>query len=508
MRISGYLLDAIDEDSLVYQDLLAAAPKLALKDISLWGTEAEGEASIRLNWIDAPITSLDLLPQLEELKMWAAERGLTEIVLCGMGGSTLAPEVIAKTYGKKLTVLDSTDPTQISLSTPQDLQRTLFVVASKSGGTIETRSHAAYFQGLLKGSGFNPSEHMVVITDPGSTLDVSARKEGLRTINADPNVGGRYSALTAFGLVPATLVGVDCQALLKSAESVKLHQAVVVATLLAENFDQEIAFCDTESNVPGLADWIEQLVAESTGKNSKGRLPVVIEEKNSAIAGEVQRIGFTSGYDLSVVGDLGEHFIFWELVTALLSRAIGINPFDQPNVTEAKERTAQILTQGASQQREILLETDHLLVRGAVAPGVVQKTLKEILSAFAGNDSHYIATMAYLNRFSDMEITGIRENLALLSKKPTTFGWGPRFLHSTGQFHKGGQPNGSFFQITGESENDLPIPGEKFTFQQLLIAQAQGDGQALMSRGFPFITIHLKNRKEGIRELLLATQAG
>ena len=215
INASGSALDLASEATVA--SLNAVVDRLAAKDHTLWGVEAEAEASVRLNWIDLPISSRALLPELDALTAWARSKEITTIVLAGMGGSSLAPEVIAKTYGKKLTVLDTTDPDQIKAAIPTDLAHSLVVVGSKSGSTIETASHKAFFTKVFQDAGLNPADHFVIVTDPGSPLDKSARADGLRTINADPNVGGRYSALSAFGLVPASLIGVDASILIDDA---------------------------------------------------------------------------------------------------------------------------------------------------------------------------------------------------------------------------------------------------------------------------------------------------
>nr|MSZ53668.1 glucose-6-phosphate isomerase [Actinomycetota bacterium] len=215
MRLSGKL--ANKSNSQITNRLLEIAPRLARKDATLWGEDAKDEASVRLNWIDLPNQSRDLLPQLDALSAWARSKKLENIVLCGMGGSSLAPEVIAKTYKKNLTVLDSTDPKQIELAIPKNLRKSLFVIGSKSGSTIETASQKSFFEHLLVENQLNPADHIVIVTDPGSPLHNDAKDKGYRVITADPNVGGRFSALSAFGLVPAALIGVDVSELLDDA---------------------------------------------------------------------------------------------------------------------------------------------------------------------------------------------------------------------------------------------------------------------------------------------------
>jgi glucose-6-phosphate isomerase len=489
--------------------LNAVVAKLAAKDPTLWGPDAVAEATLRLNWIDLPTTSRELLPELDALAAWATSTGLTHVILAGMGGSSLAPEVIAKTFGKKLTVLDTTDPDQIAAAIPADLSNVVISVGSKSGSTIETASHKALFTQLLIKAGLNPADHLVIVTDPASPLDQSARADGLRVINADPDVGGRYSALSAFGLVPAALIGVDVSVLLDDAAAAALtfsapdSPATLLAAALFDAGEQSVALFDAGSAVPGISDWIEQLVAESTGKNLKGRLPIVIEGDGADVAGPGLVIGFTAGAgaDITVTASLGEQFILWEWVTALLGVALELNPFDQPNVTEAKERTNSLLATWSDGQVPRLVpafEDDDLAIFSSSPADSAIGQLED----FFKQSSHYVAVMAYLARGINDEITLARPLVAAITGRGTTFGWGPRFLHSTGQFHKGGQHNGAFIQITGENQIDLAIPGQDFSFHTLLMAQALGDGQALASRGFPIIRIHLKNRARGVVRVL------
>lgn len=489
--------------------LNAITASLAAKDSTLWGKNAESEAAIRLNWIDLPVSSRTLLPELDALTAWSTSKSISTIVLAGMGGSSLAPEVIAKTFNKKLTVLDTTDPDQIKAAIPSDLAHSLVVVGSKSGSTIETASHKALFTKLFQDAGLNPTDHFVIVTDPGSPLDKSARADGLRVVNADPNVGGRYSALSAFGLVPAALIGVDVSILLDDAAAAAktfTESDSVAATLAAALFDkgdQSVAFFDAGSDLPGISDWIEQLIAESTGKSETGRLPIAIESDHAPTAGPGLRIGFKDGVsaDLIVTGSLGEQFILWEWVTALLGYALKVDPFNQPNVTEAKERTGALLStwnDGKVPNIKPAFENDLL----AVYSNSSTTTLSGQLEAFLSNSNYYFAIMAYLARGIDDQAPALRAVIASKSGKGTTFGWGPRFLHSTGQFHKGGQHNGAFLQITGENKNDLAIPHQNFTFHTLLMAQALGDGQALSDRKFPLVRIHLKNREAGLALLL------
>jgi glucose-6-phosphate isomerase len=500
MKLSGKSTQ--ESNSQITARLQAVTNKLAAKDSTLWGAAAAAEASIRLNWIDLPKSSRQLLPQLDALSAWARSNKLTEIVLCGMGGSSLAPEVIAATYKKKLTVLDSTDPLQIKLAIPSNLENSLFIIGSKSGSTIETSSQKSFFEELLRSNGLAPKDHLVIVTDPNSPLDLDSRTKGYRVINADPNVGGRFSALSAFGLVPAALIGVDVSEMLDDADhaseefSLPGSVPVGIAAKLFEFGNQFVTFCEENSPTPGLSDWIEQLIAESTGKDQTGRLPVVINSSDQKQFGLT--VGFAPGdFDLIVEASLGAQFILWEWVTALLCYALEVDPFNQPNVTEAKEQTSIVL-----KSKQTLVDFKSLLMIENSDYQIYSNRSVADLAEFLKQPVEYFAIMAYLTRGVDNKISDLQEFIAGKSGKPTTFGWAPRFLHSTGQFHKGGQPNGGFIQITGESEIDLPVPGADFTFNGLLMAQAIGDGVALRKRDYPFIQIHLKNRKPGISRLL------
>ena len=498
MKLSGQILATIDPE--IVKQLCEIVPLVAKKDSSLWPLEQE--TVNRLGWIDLPTKSRTLLPELDALSAWTRSNGLTEIVLCGMGGSSLAPEVIAATYKKSLTILDSTDPEQVNNSVPSDLNKAVIVISSKSGTTIETLSQYEFYVSKFKQANLNPTEHIVIVTDPGTPLDVIARNEGYKVVNADPSVGGRFSALSAFGLVPAALIGVDISLLLDDAEklssslSLMDSPAIKIAASLFSLSDQVINFCDKNSTTPGLSNWVEQLIAESTGKNSNGRLPVVIEEPTESFSDIT--VGFTPGsYDLTIEATLGEQFLLWEWVTALLCFLLKVNPFNQPNVAEAKDRTSIILSSltniGVNTPTPTYEDNDYLIFSS-------QKISN--LSEFLKLKVSYFAILAYLDRGSDSELLKIRELVAAKSKTATTFGWGPRYLHSTGQIHKGGQQNGAFIVITGESELDVKIPNKAYTFSQLIMAQALGDIESISERNLPLIRIHLKNRKKGITKLI------
>jgi glucose-6-phosphate isomerase len=512
---------------------------LAAKNAQLWGPDAAEEAGKRLGWLDLPQTSRPLLPRLAEL----GSPDLDRIVLAGMGGSSLAPEVITRTAGTPLTVLDTTDPHQVGRVVADRLDRTVVVVSSKSGGTVETDSHRRIFEQAFRDAGIDPAGRIVVVTDPGSPLEATARAAGYRVVTADPDVGGRYSALTAFGLVPSALAGVDVAALLDEAAALSAalrlpydNPGLALGAALGASAlggRDKLVFADHESGVQGFGDWAEQLIAESTGKAGKGILPVVVEGVTAPgfeHADDVRRVIIgrapaepASAKDaaLGVTGPLGALFLLWEYATAVAGRVIGINPFDQPNVQESKDNTAALLRGAGDGAAPTVVTGEPALVAGAVevhGPAELLKGATDLRGVFgavveAVPDRGYLALMAYLDRVGDAAAAGLRPSLAARSAEarktaaPVTFGWGPRFLHSTGQYHKGGPQNGVFLQVTGEATEDVAVPGKPYSLGRLQLAQAFGDLRALRSRGRPVVRLHLRDRAAGLAELLDAASS-
>ena len=513
--------------------LQGVAARLTGKDAGLWGPDAEELASTRLGWLDLPTSSQELLPRLNELRDSLRASGLDHVVLAGMGGSSLAPEVIARTAGADLIVLDTTDPHQIRAALADRLDRTVLVVSSKSGSTVETDSHRRVFEKAFRDLGLSDEElarRIVVVTDPGSALEESARKAGYEVVLADPNVGGRYSALSAFGLVPSVLAGVDVEGLLVSARALQgqlggdtdnpgLLLGAAIGGCAKEGRDK-LVIADTGSGIVGFGDWAEQLIAESTGKQGTGVLPVVVEGTDApgfVDAGkDAHRVVLgraPAGFDgTSVAGPLGAQFLLWEYATAVTGKVLGIDPFDQPNVAESKENTQKLLDQAGDGP---LPEGEPLFTDGSVAvygdPKVLgdAKDLRSAMSTLLGAvpDGGYLAVLAYLDRFGDKAAAGLRPALGRrLDGRQVTFGWGPRFLHSTGQFHKGGPQNQAFLQITGAVTSDLEVPGRPYTFGRLQLAQALGDLGALTERGRPAVRVHLLDRSDGVAQLLEACE--
>ncbi|MBI2767383.1 MAG: bifunctional transaldolase/phosoglucose isomerase [Chloroflexi bacterium] len=463
-------------------------------DHTVWKPDPT-EITDRLGWLKLPETMAAEAGNLQAFALAAAADGLTTAVLLGMGGSSLAPEVLHATFGSApglldLKVLDTTDPAQIlAVERAIDLRHTLFIVASKSGGTIETLSHFSYFWEKIP-----DGRRFAVITDPGSALAKLASERKVRkTFLNPPDIGGRYSALSFFGLVPAALIGVDVARLLKHARD--MMHACGDAVPAAQNPGAWLGAAIGEGALAGrdkltlvlppatrtLGYWIEQLIAESTGKEGRGIVPIEGEplgepavygnDRLFAALGDDARLAPLEAAGHPVVrlpfgGDpyqLGAEFFRWEFATAIAGNVLGINPFDQPNVQEAKDATNRILG-------------------GDQAPAATDSVADVLASVRAGD---YIAITAYLPRDAGTirELAALRLRLRDKYHVATTVGFGPRFLHSTGQLHKGGANNGVFLQLVTGGDPELTIPGKPFTFGQLKAAQALGDLASLVAHG-------------------------
>jgi glucose-6-phosphate isomerase len=532
ISVSGAAADAVRATVPALVTDLIASGVTALNP-ALWGPEAEAEAALRLGWTESVVVSRPLVEEIVELRATLHARGVTQIALAGMGGSSLAPEVITRTAGVSLTVLDATDPGQVLAALNDNLAGTALVVSSKSGSTVETDSQRRVFERAFRAIGIDPAERIIVVTDPGSPLEASALEAGYRVFTADPNVGGRYSALTAFGLVPSGLAGVDVGALLDEAEAISLALAVdspqnpglVLGAAIAATRPRrdKLAIVSDGTHIVGFADWVEQLIAESTGKIGTGILPVVLELDAPELAAleqshslpDVQLVRvvadagtelFTeAGDEIRVSGALGAQFLVWEYATVVAGRLLGINPFDQPDVESAKIATRGLLdVRPAPAPAAFIADgievrgTPHVIGAASDLASAIDALLEEL-----GPDG-YVAVQAYVDRLALPELAEVRGKLALLSKRPVTFGWGPRFLHSTGQFHKGGTPTAVFLQILATPADDLDIPERPFTFGELIQAQASGDASVLAEHGRPVLTLTLTQPKQNIVTLFNA----
>ncbi|MBC7549894.1 MAG: glucose-6-phosphate isomerase, partial [Cellulomonas sp.] len=372
---SGAAADAVHAHvSTLVDDRVAS--RLFAKDPTLWGPDAEAESAVRLSWVALARGSRHLVGEVAALREDLGA-DLDHVVLCGMGGSSLAPEVICATAGVPLTVLDSSDPDAVRAALGDRLERSVVVVSSKSGGTLETDSQRRAYEQAFTAAGIDPTARIVVVTDPGSPLEASARAAGYRVVLADPDVGGRYSALTAFGLVPSGLAGVDVGALLDEAEAVadllaedaEGNPGLVLGAALAgrDGARDKLVLAQDGSSIPGFGDWAEQLIAESTGKSGLGLLPVVVASTDAPEltdpAADVLPVRLVSSSDetdgadadgaeaaeevvtteVTVAGSLGAQLLLWEVATAVPGRLLGITPFDQPDVESAKKAARGLL---------------------------------------------------------------------------------------------------------------------------------------------------------------------
>jgi glucose-6-phosphate isomerase len=475
-------------------------------DYTLWGDDpTEITEPSRLGWLDVAETMRAETSALRSFAIDVAGDGYRKAVLFGMGGSSLAPEVMHRTFGTRpglldLEVMDSTHPDAVlELADRLDLQRTLFVVASKSGSTIETLTHLEYFWSLLP-----DGRHFAAITDEGSLLERLAAERGFRRVFLNrPDIGGRYSALSYFGMVPAALIGANLDEMLGQAskmaaqcrnEDPDQNPGAVLGALIGE-----AGLCGRDKltllqpPMSSFGDWVEQLLAESTGKQGKGILPVVGEPAAPPASYGEDRLFVAIGEHSDLAGlqaanhpvlklpfdpkdRLGAAFFEWEFATAVAGQRLGINPFDQPNVQSAKDATARILAGGVG-------EADHT------------PSLSDVLATVKPGD--YIALLAYLPRNPALEadLQALRQELRDRYLVATTLGFGPRYLHSTGQLHKGGPNNGVFILLTDEPARDAAVPGQVYTFGTLHRAQALGDLQSLLSMGRRVTHVRLQGER-------------
>jgi transaldolase/glucose-6-phosphate isomerase len=521
-----------------------APARLWSHDPTLWTNDKVGQEEVRnrLGWLDLPDRSRAALKDIRDFVFQVRKEGLNHFLLLGMGGSSLAPEVLSHCFPSSLhkgiifSILDTTDPGQI-LATESEFppDKTLYLVSSKSGGTAEINALFNYF---WERSG-HAGNHFVAITDPGTTLEALANARGYRKIfYTDPTVGGRYSALTHFGLVPAALMGIDLDHLLDRAGwmmnqctadvSGARNPGLVLGAILGQfalGGKDKLTFLADES-VSHLGAWLEQLVAESSGKQGKGMLPVVGEQVTGILSNTIKKLEFFSSdrlyiylrregkldehvkslqdaghpalvFNISDAYDLGAEFYRWEIATAFACSILRVNAFNQPDVQDSKDRTkAKILAYSQSKrldQGSPLWEKDGILAFSTLQ--MAETSLGKILEAFltVARKGDYVAINAYLPRNSDMTSALAELRLGIRSRTgcATTIGFGPRFLHSTGQLHKGGLDSGLFLQITAEPVKDLDIPGMEMSFATLERAQAMGDYEALAARGRRILRLNL-----------------
>ncbi|MCJ7724533.1 MAG: bifunctional transaldolase/phosoglucose isomerase, partial [Anaerolineales bacterium] len=502
-------------------------------DATLWTDDPDQMAMIkkRMGWLILPETSRCLLPELCTLVNDIGSAGFTHVLLLGMGGSSLAPEVFSLVFGSsrmKFAILDSTDPYQLT-SVVQEFPegKTLYIISSKSGDTVEVQALFSYFWVREHADG----SRFIAITDPGTSLEKLANESRFRkTIIADPMVGGRYSALTAFGLVPAALLGMDVDRLLMRAEWMEKQCAANIPTtrnpglMLGAVFGQ--AALDGRDKLTIVTDpplvpfcsWLEQLIAESSGKQGKGILPVIGEDLGDPLLFDNDRLFIylrqtgeydealsrlhNSGHPVIVIPvkeiyDFGAEFYRWEIATVIACVILGVNPFDQPDVQDSKDRTnKKILAYSHNNildEANPVWENDNIKIFSPDPNAAVQ--MVNIIDSFLSQSQvgDYCGINAFLPRNSEM--VGILEKLRMFIRKKyckvVTVGFGPRYLHSTGQFHKGGPNAGLFLQITAEPVVDVDIPNQQMTFGKLEFAQAIGDYEALKARSRRVLHLHI-----------------
>jgi transaldolase / glucose-6-phosphate isomerase len=433
------------------------------RDPTVWTDSGEEKW---LGWLDEPKRMQERIGELREFADGARTRFDT-FVLLGMGGSSLAPEVLKRTFGaKNLHVLDTTHPAMLRHAAEfLDLQKTMFVVSSKSGTTLETRSHFDYYWEQAGGNG----DQFVAVTDPGSELEQVAHERGMRVFAGEPTIGGRYSALSPFGLVPAALMGLDLDRILDGAVRMAdacrgdhgpgLHLGLRLGEAWEAGRDK-VCLTETEGRF-GL--WAEQLIAESTGKQGKGLVPAPGESPDGP---DRQR----GDVELDDPLEIGAEFLRWEFAVAVAGSILQINPFDQPNVQAAKDKTKEVLASGEDPQLE------------------EEGSLDELLSS--AEPPNYVAVQAFIDPVRERELEPLLSR-ARETGCVVTHGLGPRYLHSTGQLHKGGPPTGLFVQVVDDTGDEIPIPGQEFGFGRLIRAQAEGDFRSLRDLGRKIVRVRI-----------------
>ena len=514
------------------------------KDATLWKSDPDSIKIINssLGWLTVADEMIGVIDALVEFSETVRSRGFQHVMVCGMGGSSLCPEVLARTFGRQpgfpeLLVLDSTDPDVIAAFKERiDIERCLFIIASKSGSTTEPNVFYKYWYKEVSKLKESPGENFIAITDPGSPLiETAADLNFLHTFLNQADIGGRYSALSYFGMVPAALMGLDVRRLLEGARQAAQSNdaAVELGITMGDNAaagrDKLTLVIDRSLETLGL--WIEQLIAESTGKEGTGILPVNGEPLGPPDVYGSDRLfvsislgGVSENTQLEALAaaghpivhrelndlyDLGAEFFTWEFATAVAGWRLGINPFDQPNVQEAKDATKELLTaftrHGQLNPRNTVAADESIAIYGAddaeKAESVVE-VLRDYLATIKPGD--YIAFLNYIEETpeTDRQFQKLRTQLRDSTHCATTVGYGPRFLHSTGQLHKGGPDTGVFFQIIANDAVDFAIPGEPYTFAILKQAQALGDFRALVKRGRRVIGIDLSdNTSRGLARL-------
>lgn len=554
------------------QDFAAAAAdwqkgkieRLWARDASLWTSDDESKW---LGWLDIVERQQKDLKQFRALAQDIKDAGFEHALLLGMGGSSLCPEVLSETFGRQegfphLSIVDSTDPAQVLAAEKNlDLKKTVVIVSSKSGSTLEPNILKQYFLARMKDAvGDEAGKHFIAVTDPGSHMEEIAKADGFRHIfYGDPRIGGRYSALSNFGMVPAAVMGLDVEKLLAKAKSavdachaanVKQNPGVQLGLILgaAANAGRDKITFFTSPNIYDMGAWFEQLIAESTGKQGKGITPVDLEEiaapdqygedrlfayvrlegaDNAHLDAQVEKLE-KAGQPVVRLGmrdvyDAAQQFFVWEIATAVAGSVMGINAFNQPDVESAKIETRRLTTEyektGKLPEQSPIFEGDGIklfaepsyaaILHGAQDVGKLDLAgyLRAHLAQLRPGD--YFATLGFIQRDREHEKTlqQLRHVVRDKMRVATCLGFGPRFLHSTGQDYKGGPNTGVFLQVTADHAHDLAIPDQRYTFGVVIDAQAAGDLAVLQQRGRRALRAHLgKDVEAGLKTLSKAIQ--
>ncbi|MBD3413697.1 MAG: hypothetical protein GF421_04600 [Candidatus Aminicenantes bacterium] len=492
--------------------------RIKLKDWSLWAETFQPEIVDRLGWLELPVRMKDRIESIEKFTRQVKKEQFSDVILLGMGGSSLAPDVFQKTFPNalgfpKLTVCDSTHPEAVErIRKDLDLKTTLFIVSSKSGTTLETMALYYYFWSELEHAVKKPGNHFIAITDHSTPLMKEARERGFRKIfNPFPDVGGRFSVFTEFGLVPASIIGMDPRKLLESAE--KEPNLSLGAALAAVGEIRDKLIFVTSKSLRAFPDWLEQLAAESLGKDGRGIIPVIDEPLDKAVNdsdrffvffgldGEDADINDSReklkdkeipyvDFNLSQKYELGEVMFQWEVAVAAAGSYLKINPFDQPDVQAAKDFARSAMNDFSRDKTKFSKEEETISVDDAA----LKKALGSWLSGAQKGD--YAAIQAYLapSQKVKKKIQDIRAILIDKAGISTTMGYGPRYLHSTGQLHKGGPNKGLFLQIVDSPQTDIRVPGKNYSFQNIIKAQSLGDFQALKQKSRRVLRVDLKDQ--------------
>lgn len=517
-------------------------------DYTLWKERIEDdvELSNRLGWLDLPYTMIDSVDEINSF-VKSAKKFFSNVLVLGMGGSSLAPEVFSKTFGSKkgfpkLEIVDSTHPENLKAILKRiKISKTLFLVASKSGGTAETMSFFHFFWNEVERINSNPGEQFVALTDADSGLEKLAKEKKFRKIFTTPSeVGGRFSALTQYGMLPAALIGINIKKFLNEARKIahlndretftlKNPSFYLGASLgtLASHSKNKLTFV-VSKKINSFPDWIEQLIAESTGKEEKGILPIANEpllsadyygsdrvfvqirlrgDKNFSADKFISKIGAegfpTITIQLNNLYELAQEFYKWEVATAIAGAVLKLNPFDQPDVQLAKTLANESLAE-YKQKGKLPSPAPNFIEKGIeVFSGGSEIKLKNVFVKFFSEipEGSFVSILCFTeySKKTEREISKLRAQLLKKYKVATTFGYGPRFLHSTGQYHKGGTNQGFFIQITNRIKNDVDVPTQTYSFGTLITAQAQGDKKALLNKHRK--VLHLNLQKDAAEQL-------